>query len=48
MEINPEGEAYLLERRRVTGKFMEQLELWDFPFDVQVNPHDVIILTSYQ
>ena len=36
LDITDEGEAYLVERRRVTGKFMEQLELWEFPFDVQV------------
>ena len=36
LELDPEGEAFLVERRRVTGKFMEQLELWEFPFDVQV------------
>lgn len=32
---NARGEAYILERRRVRGVFMENLELNDFPLDVQ-------------
>lgn len=35
--LNDKGEAYVTERRRIKGSFMEQLELFDFPFDVQVN-----------
>ena len=34
--INHKGEAYVMERRRVRGIFMENLELDDFPLDVQV------------
>lgn len=30
------GEAFIYEMRRVKGKFMETMELNDFPFDVQV------------
>ncbi|XP_064646694.1 cys-loop ligand-gated ion channel-like isoform X2 [Lineus longissimus] len=29
------GEAYMTEKRRVKGTFLENLELMDFPFDVQ-------------
>ncbi|ELU17487.1 hypothetical protein CAPTEDRAFT_215265 [Capitella teleta] len=32
---NSKGEVYVLERRRVRGVFMENLELNDFPLDVQ-------------
>ena len=35
--MNNRGEAYILERRRVRGVFMENLELNDFPLDVQVS-----------
>ena len=31
------GQAFIVERRRVRGIFMENLELNDFPLDVQVN-----------
>ena len=34
---NADGEAYVLEKRRIKGAFLENLELKDFPFDVQVN-----------
>ena len=30
------GDAYIVEKRRIKGIFMENLELKDFPFDVQV------------
>ncbi|KAK2172128.1 hypothetical protein NP493_990g00005 [Ridgeia piscesae] len=33
--VNHKGEAYMMERRRVRGVFMENLELDDFPLDVQ-------------
>ncbi len=33
---NQKGEAYIVEKRRVKGTFLENLELNDFPFDVQV------------
>ncbi|XP_046549865.1 cys-loop ligand-gated ion channel-like [Haliotis rubra] len=29
------GETYVMERRRIKGKFFEKLELQDFPFDIQ-------------
>ena len=35
--VNHRGEAYILERRRIRGIFMENLELNDFPLDVQVH-----------
>ena len=35
--VNNRGEAYVLERRRVKGVFLENLELNDFPLDVQVS-----------
>ncbi len=31
-----EGQAHVLEKRRVKGWFSENLELEDFPFDIQV------------
>ena len=34
--LNEKGEAFVTERRRQKGTYMEQLELLDFPFDVQV------------
>ena len=30
------GEAYIYEMRRIKGKFFEKMELYRFPFDVQV------------
>ena len=36
VEYNESGEAFVVERRRARGTFMETLELWEFPFDVQV------------
>ena len=33
---NDKGEAYVSEKRVIKGTFMENLELDDFPFDVQV------------
>ena len=34
--LDAEGKAYICERRRVTGTFLESMELNDFPFDTQV------------
>ena len=34
--FNEKGEAFISEKRTVKGTFMENLELDDFPFDVQV------------
>ena len=36
LRYNEAGEAYVVEKRRVKGVFLENLELKDFPFDVQV------------
>ncbi len=36
LDFNENGEAWVIDRRRVKGEFIEQLELWEFPFDVQV------------
>ena len=36
MVFNEKGEAFISEKRTVKGTFMENLELNDFPFDVQV------------
>ncbi|CAH1788352.1 unnamed protein product [Owenia fusiformis] len=33
--VNSRGEAYVMERRRIRGIFLENLELNDFPLDVQ-------------
>lgn len=33
---NDKGEAFVTEKRVIKGTFMENLELDDFPFDVQV------------
>ena len=30
------GHAYICERRRITGTFLENMELKHFPFDTQV------------
>ena len=34
--VREDGEMFVKERRRFRGTFMEQLELWEFPFDIQV------------
>ena len=36
LTYNAIGEAFLVEKRRIKGIFLENLELDDFPFDVQV------------
>ena len=36
LTFNEKGEAIVIEKRRVKGTFLENLELNDFPFDVQV------------
>lgn len=35
--FNVNMEAYVFERRRVSGTFIENLELDQFPFDTQVS-----------
>ena len=40
LDFNENGEAWVIDRRRVKGVFMEQLELWEFPFDVQVGSEE--------
>ena len=37
-------EAYIVERKRVRGSFVEKLELADFPFDLQV----LVLTTSFK
>ena len=37
VEYNASGEATMLERVRFKGTFLEQMELWEFPFDLQVS-----------
>ena len=36
VEYNVNGEASVQERKRFKGTFLEQMELWEFPFDLQV------------
>ena len=37
LQVEYEGnDALILERKRFKGTFMEQMELWEFPFDMQV------------
>ena len=43
VEKEANGDAYVVERRRLKGLYVEQLELWEFPFDVQVG--HVILMT---
>ncbi|KAL3884622.1 hypothetical protein ACJMK2_024749 [Sinanodonta woodiana] len=33
--LGPNGEAYIVEKRRISGTFGERMELQDFPFDFQ-------------
>ncbi|XP_067664936.1 cys-loop ligand-gated ion channel-like [Haliotis asinina] len=35
VQTEPDGQTYVMERRRIKGKFFEKLELQDFPFDIQ-------------
>ena len=37
LEYNNQGQAYVIERKRFRGTYLENLELFDFPFDVQVS-----------
>ncbi|ESP03601.1 hypothetical protein LOTGIDRAFT_237606 [Lottia gigantea] len=43
VQIGIDGEAYVLEMRRATGTFYENLELEEFPFDTQ---HLSVLITS--
>ncbi len=36
VDHNEAGEAYVTERKRFKGSYLEQMELFHFPFDVQV------------
>ncbi|KAF6768516.1 hypothetical protein AHF37_09964 [Paragonimus kellicotti] len=38
--VEPDFEAYLVEKRRIKGVFHETLELRHFPFDCQVGNYD--------
>lgn len=44
--FNEKGEAFISEKRTVKGTFMENLELDDFPFDVQVSFSEALQSTS--
>lgn len=35
LNFNPHGEAFITEKRKISGNFSEKLELMDFPFDHQ-------------
>lgn len=39
LEFGKNGEAFIVEKRRIKGIFTENLELHDFPFDLQVFLH---------
>ena len=41
------GEAHVIEKRRIKGTFMENLELNDFPFDVQVVQTAFVLVFFY-
>ena len=42
-----QGQAWVQERKRFRGTYMEQLELWDFPFDVQVRMYNWVGLGEW-
>ena len=44
LTYNDKGEAIVIEKRRVKGTFLENLELNDFPFDVQVKERNITTL----
>ncbi len=46
LRYNEAGEAYVVEKRRVKGVFLENLELKDFPFDVQVSIDNIHIIEN--
>ena len=46
--VGPKQEAFILERRRVRGIFLENLELNDFPLDVQVRFNYFCLLVFFQ
>ena len=37
VQFSANGEAFVLEKRRVKGVFSERMELEEFPFDIQVS-----------
>ncbi|XP_078337351.1 cys-loop ligand-gated ion channel-like isoform X2 [Crassostrea virginica] len=43
LTFNPRGEAFVVEKRKISGHFSEKLELMEFPFDHQ---HLNLIITS--
>ena len=45
--FNANMEAYVFERRRVAGTFIENLELYQFPFDTQVTRTTLSYLSLY-
>ena len=40
---NHDGQAFVVEKRRIKGLFLENLELMDFPFDVQVTVFAMVV-----
>jgi hypothetical protein len=45
LEYGKNGEAFIVEKRRIKGIFTENLELQDFPFDLQVKRVIVYIVS---
>lgn len=45
--FNEFGHAFLCEKRRVSGVFLENLELNHFPFDVQVREVVILIVVGF-
>lgn len=37
LTFNPRGEAFVVEKRKISGHFSEKLELMEFPFDHQAS-----------
>ncbi len=48
LRYNEAGEAFVVEKRRVKGVFLENLELKDFPFDVQVRNHSGLMSSKLE
>ena len=44
--FNEKGEAFIYEKRVAKGTYMENLELDDFPFDVQVSINTRVFITE--
>jgi len=44
--FDPDLQAFVFEKRRIAGTFVENLELYQFPFDTQVDGHKHYTLHS--